>query len=109
MENHRRAAGRHERRERAAQQDGRGAAGRDPAERFVERDAILGAFAALSESDREALRLVAWDGLRLAEAAGVAGVSRPAFAMRLHRARRRLAAQLDVPSPTTSALLEDAP
>jgi RNA polymerase sigma factor (sigma-70 family) len=69
-------------------------AGRDPAEKLAERDSILRAFVELSESDREALRLVAWDGLSLIDAARVAGVSRTAFAMRVHRARGRLAAQL---------------
>jgi RNA polymerase sigma-70 factor (ECF subfamily) len=71
---------------------------RDPAERLAEQDAVLRAFVALGERDREALRLVAWEGLSLADAARAFGVSRPAFATRLHRARRRLAAQLDGPS-----------
>ena len=78
------------------------AGGRDPAEQFAERDAILRAFVRLSERDREALRLVAWDGLPLADAARVAGVSRAAFAMRVHRARRRLAAELDGPCVSPS-------
>ncbi|MDA0184178.1 DUF134 domain-containing protein, partial [Solirubrobacter phytolaccae] len=69
-------------------------AARDPADRLAERDATLRAFAALSEPDREALRLVAWERLSLADAARAAGVSRPAFAMRVHRARRRLAVHL---------------
>jgi RNA polymerase sigma-70 factor (ECF subfamily) len=67
---------------------------RDPADRLAERDAVLRAFTGLSEPDREALRLVAWERLSLADAARAAGVSRPAFAMRVHRARRRLAARL---------------
>ena len=67
---------------------------RDPADRLAERDAALRAFTGLSEPDREALRLVAWERLSLADAARAAGVSRPAFAMRVHRARRRLAARL---------------
>ena len=67
---------------------------RDPADRLAERDAALRAFTGLSEPDREALRLVAWERLSLADAARAAGVSRPAFAMRVHRARRRLAAHL---------------
>jgi RNA polymerase sigma factor (sigma-70 family) len=71
--------------------------GRDPADELAERDAILRAFAALGERDREALRLVAWEGLPLADAARVAGTTRAAFATRLHRARRRLAAELDPP------------
>jgi RNA polymerase sigma factor (sigma-70 family) len=93
LANHRRAAWRHARRERAAAAE-RAVTGRDPAERFAERDAALRAFATLGERDREALRLVAWERLSVADAARVAGVSRAAFAMRVHRARRRLAAQL---------------
>jgi RNA polymerase sigma factor (sigma-70 family) len=68
---------------------------RDPADVLAERDAVLRAFARLSEDDREALRLVAWEGLDQRAAAAVLGVTRPAFAMRLTRARRRLAAALD--------------
>jgi RNA polymerase sigma-70 factor (ECF subfamily) len=48
----------------------------------------------LGENDRDALRLVAWERLSLTDAARAAGVSRAAFAMRVHRARRRLAVQL---------------
>ncbi len=81
---------------------GADAGGRDPAEQFAERDAILRAFVRLSERDREALRLVAWDGLPLADAARVAGVSKAAFTMRVHRARRRLAAELDGPCVSPS-------
>lgn len=44
----------------------------------------------LSEHDREALLLTAWEGLRPGEAASVVGVSSAAFRMRLSRARRRL-------------------
>ena len=39
--------------------------------------------------------LVAWHGLSTARAARAAGCTRTAFGVRLHRARRRLAAQLD--------------
>jgi len=71
---------------------------RDPADlagSIAERDAALAAFAALREHDREILRLVAWDGLSPAEAAEVLGVTRLAFAVRLHRARRRLERELE--------------
>jgi RNA polymerase sigma-70 factor, ECF subfamily len=85
------------------------APGRDPAERLAARDSILRAFVALGERDREALRLVAWEGLSLADAARAAGVSRPAFAMRLHRARRRLAQSLeDEPDITPDHVLQEA-
>lgn len=56
----------------------------------AERDALLGALAQLTTREREALLLVAWDGLTPAEAAAVARCSPAAFKVRLHRARRRL-------------------
>ncbi|MCK0117637.1 sigma-70 family RNA polymerase sigma factor [Isoptericola sp. S6320L] len=48
------------------------------------------AWARLSDVDREALALVAWDGLTGREAAQVLGCTRAAFSVRLSRARRRL-------------------
>jgi RNA polymerase sigma-70 factor (ECF subfamily) len=62
---------------------------------LAERDQVLIAFAALGERDRDVLRLVTWDGLSAAEAAEVLGVTRLAFAVRLHRARKRLARALE--------------
>ncbi len=52
------------------------------------------ALASLSEREREALLLVAWDGLDGVRAARAAGCSAAAFRVRLHRARTRVAAQL---------------
>jgi RNA polymerase sigma-70 factor (ECF subfamily) len=43
----------------------------------------------LSESDRELLLLVAWEGLTHAEAAAALGISPVAARSRLHRARKR--------------------
>jgi RNA polymerase sigma-70 factor, ECF subfamily len=64
-------------------------------------DPVLGqALATLSASDREVLMLVAWEGLRAGQAAVVIGCSQRAFAMRLHRARRRLAAAMAHLDPT---------
>lgn len=57
----------------------------------VGRDAFATAFAALKESDREVLRLVAWEGLQGAELAQALGTSASTAKVRLHRARRRLA------------------
>jgi RNA polymerase sigma factor (sigma-70 family) len=48
----------------------------------------------LSPSEREALLLVAWEGLEPARAARAAGCSPAAFRARLHRARRHVAAAL---------------
>ena len=67
----------------------------DHADALAERDALARAFATLAPADREALSLVAWEGLPLAQAARVAGTSAPAFRMRVTRARRRLAKALD--------------
>jgi RNA polymerase sigma-70 factor, ECF subfamily len=52
------------------------------------------ALATLGVRDREALMLVAWDGLEHREAAQVMGCSTGAFSVRVYRARRRLARAL---------------
>jgi RNA polymerase sigma-70 factor (ECF subfamily) len=51
---------------------------------------LLRALASLRPADREALLLVAWEGLTPERAAAALECSRPAFHVRLHRARRRL-------------------
>jgi RNA polymerase sigma-70 factor (ECF subfamily) len=68
--------------------------GRDPAEILAERSEIARAFSQLSDSQREVLRLVAWEGLSAADAAKVLGCSSAAFRVRLHRARSELAKRL---------------
>lgn len=55
---------------------------------------LADAVACLSPGDQEVLRLVGWEELDAGEAAEVLGCSRAAFRVRLHRARRRLEAQL---------------
>jgi RNA polymerase sigma-70 factor (ECF subfamily) len=55
---------------------------------------LAAAFNALSEYDREVLRLVAWEGLPLADAATVLGCSAVACRVRYHRAKSRLASRL---------------
>lgn len=52
------------------------------------------AIAALSEREREALLLVAWEGLDPARAARAAGCTPAAFRVRLHRARRHVSVAL---------------
>jgi RNA polymerase sigma factor (sigma-70 family) len=72
----------------------------DPGETAGEAEAVRAALGRLTERDREALMLVAWHGLSGERAARAAGCTRGAFAVRLHRARSRLAAELatlDVP------------
>jgi RNA polymerase sigma-70 factor (ECF subfamily) len=56
----------------------------------IDRSTMLSALAALTELEREAVLLVAWDGLPTRSAAQVAGCSERSFAVRLHRARARL-------------------
>jgi RNA polymerase sigma-70 factor (ECF subfamily) len=56
---------------------------------------LAAAFAALSDADREILRLVAWEGLPLRSAARVLECSPVAARVRYHRAKARLAARLD--------------
>jgi RNA polymerase sigma factor (sigma-70 family) len=62
-------------------------------------DAHLGpavvALARLRPDDRELLALMAWEGLDAGEIAQVLGCSRNAARIRLHRARRRFARELD--------------
>ena len=63
----------------------------DPATSVAERAALAAALARLSADDRETLALIAWDGLGPKEAAVVMGCTAATFAVRAHRARRRLA------------------
>jgi RNA polymerase sigma factor (sigma-70 family) len=53
------------------------------------------AFARLRAEEREILALVAWEGLDAGEVAHVLGCSRNAARIRVHRARRRFARELD--------------
>ncbi|MDX3668983.1 RNA polymerase sigma factor [Streptomyces europaeiscabiei] len=58
------------------------------------RAEVFAAMSALSEQDREVLVLSAWYGLSAKQAAVVAGCTATAFAVRLHRARKRFRAAL---------------
>jgi RNA polymerase sigma-70 factor (ECF subfamily) len=76
----------------------------------VEREVMLRGIAALTEIEREALLLTAWDSLGAAQAAIVAGCSMTAFHVRLHRARRRLAGLVDEDEgPPTPSVPEPSP
>lgn len=56
---------------------------------------VAAAFARLGSDDRELLTLAAWEGLDPGEIATVLGCSRNAARIRLHRARRHLARELE--------------
>lgn len=59
------------------------------------RQAFAQTLTALSAADREVLTLTGWYDLTPAEAAEALGCSPSAYAVRLHRARKRLASALD--------------
>ncbi|MFJ9864035.1 RNA polymerase sigma factor [Streptomyces sp. NPDC101165] len=73
------------------------------------------ALARLSPADQEVLRLAAWEELDAEEIAVALGCGRRAAVMRLHRARRRLRAEIDrmrpaaaaLPAPAEATLCED--
>ncbi|MBY6540302.1 sigma-70 family RNA polymerase sigma factor [Rhodococcus sp. BP-349] len=69
----------------------------------LERVVVHSALATLSSSDRETLMLTAWDGLTARQAATVVGCSPATFAVRHHRARRRLQSALDAADHRTPA------
>lgn len=62
---------------------------------WARRGHLRAALAVLSESDRELLLLVGWEGLTQNEAATALGISPGAARVRLHRARRRALKALD--------------
>lgn len=68
---------------------------------------VAEALKTLSQLDREALLLIAWDDLTPTQAAGVLGISPTAFRVRLHRAKRRLAKNIDGSEPAAAAARSD--
>jgi RNA polymerase sigma factor (sigma-70 family) len=79
---------------------------RDPGEGVGDAELVRLALNRLSERSREALMLVAWHGLSGARAAQAAGCTKAAFAVRLHRARARLATELAALEAAPAAPLE---
>lgn len=75
---------------------------------LLEGGPVTEALAALSEKDREALTLVAWDGLTPAEAAAVLGEPAVRFRVRLHRAAARLRRQLEPAGARIEEVVHDA-
>jgi DNA-directed RNA polymerase specialized sigma24 family protein len=81
----------------------------DAADHVIARDQALAALRALPPKEAEAVALTAWHGLEPADAARVAGCSRTAFVVRLHRGRRRLARALDASHEPGTGAPERAP
>jgi len=71
--------------------------------------AVLDALAALAPADRDAITLIAWEGLTAEEAAIVLGCSRATFYVRLHRAKKRLADSLSIINQPSDAQEVDHP
>lgn len=59
------------------------------------RLAIISALARIPEGDQQVLKLIAWDKLSISRAAVANGCSEGTFKVRLHRARKRLAKELN--------------
>jgi RNA polymerase sigma factor (sigma-70 family) len=64
---------------------------------------LVAAWQSLAPADQEVLALHVWEGLDARGAAKVLGCTRAAYAMRLTRARRRLAGRLNPAAPATVA------
>ncbi|GIJ46732.1 DNA-directed RNA polymerase sigma-70 factor [Virgisporangium aliadipatigenens] len=69
--------------------------GADIADGVLARLELWRALAELGPADRDILLTTLWTELTPAEAARVLGCSRPTYAVKLHRARRRLARALE--------------
>jgi len=67
----------------------------DRLDAWAERGRLRAALAVLTDSDRELLLLVGWEGLSQAEAATALGISPGAARARLHRARKRALSALE--------------
>jgi RNA polymerase sigma factor (sigma-70 family) len=78
--------------QRLALLDASAFAGPDASDIATERAEALAVLAGMPEGDREALLLVAWEGLTTAQAAEVLGCRPGTLRMRLHRARARIEA-----------------
>jgi RNA polymerase sigma factor (sigma-70 family) len=76
----------------------------DPADGLMLSDRPLrDALRNLSETDRDALLLTAWEGLNHRDAARALGVREATFSVRLHRAKRRLGRALESSQPATAS------
>jgi RNA polymerase sigma factor (sigma-70 family) len=77
-----------------------------PAPRVADHG-LAAALQHLNEADRELLMLIAWEGLSPTEAAVALGCSGGACRVRLHRARRRLAAALQTVPTCEGHIVEE--
>ena len=80
-----------------------------PDEEQSSHAAVLAALAKLAPADRDAITLIAWDGLTAEDAATVLGCSRATFYVRYHRAKKRLAGALESTDPADDSQEVDQP
>ncbi|HEY0497122.1 MAG TPA: sigma-70 family RNA polymerase sigma factor [Kutzneria sp.] len=97
LANHVRAEIRRDRLDERIGAMGDGVVEADHADAVAARADVLRALAELPAGDQEVLMLTEWDGVAAPTAAEVVGCTLSAFKVRLHRARRRLAAKLTPP------------
>ncbi|MCA1219231.1 RNA polymerase sigma factor [Streptomyces sp. 8L] len=71
----------------------------DATARVDSRIDLVSAWQSLTPADGEVLALHVWEGLNARDAATVLGCTRAAYAMRLTRAKRRLASRLNPTAP----------
>lgn len=76
---------------------------RDVADGIADRSRIGKALAALADTDREVLLLVAWEGLSSTEVATVLDISSAAARKRLERARIRFREEVSIPTAPKTA------
>ncbi|HEY1834763.1 MAG TPA: sigma-70 family RNA polymerase sigma factor [Solirubrobacteraceae bacterium] len=62
---------------------------------LARRDSAVRALSRLTHNQREALLLIAWEGLSEKQASAALGCSRGAFALRVHRARKAFRRELE--------------
>jgi RNA polymerase sigma factor (sigma-70 family) len=67
---------------------------------------VAAAFASLSSSDQEILRLATWERVTMADGASILGCSVSAYRMRLHRARLRLGKRVKYAQPESRRELD---
>lgn len=79
-----------------------------PADVETSGEQIRNALSNLSDSDRETLLLLGWEGLSNRDAAKVLGIRTGTFAVRLHRARRNLSRALAAGTSATPQSTEPA-
>ncbi|OKJ15779.1 RNA polymerase sigma factor [Kitasatospora sp. CB01950] len=78
-------------------------------DRVGDREQVFQVLMHLAETDREVLLLTGWYDLTAQQAAKALGCTRAAYALRLHRARRRFRTALEQQQTSTTAIGSEVP